>query len=227
MKNVGLLFLTLLIFITIFFNVFINAFSNIMEIIMFPSDFLFSHLYSILESRSMSEKKLESILQSVHKEPFFIVESKKVEDEGIGIEYGIILKETNRNFTVLTRDDNIDENYLVVNEDGILLGFVEKVYSNNILVRKIGWGNQIFFGKVDNIDVLVKENRGEILVEIPDNKYILSQDNLQLVLDFPFYINKESSDGTFIIGDLVSKYGEFYLFKPIKNQSYLVYIFPY
>ncbi len=157
---------------------------------------------------------------------FFIVEDKNVEDKGIGIYYGIILRETNRNFTVLTRDNNIDENYLVVNEEGILLGFVEKVYSNNILVRKIGWGNQILFGRVENLDVLIKENHGDLLVEIPDN-YILSQDNLNLLLDLPFYISEESSKNTFLIGDLVSKYGEFYLFKPFRNQSYLVYIFPY
>ena len=76
------------------------------------------------------------------------------------------------------------------------------------------------------MDVLIKENHGDLLVEIPDN-YILSQDNLKLLLDLPFYISEESSKNTFLIGDLVSKYGEFYLFKPFRNQSYLVYIFPY
>ncbi|WP_144403505.1 hypothetical protein [Defluviitoga tunisiensis] len=226
MRHAGLLFLTLLIFITIFFNLFINASSNIVEIIMFPGNYLFSRLYSKIESRSVSEEILNSVLQSVQRNPFFIVEDKNVEDKGIGIYYGIILRETNRNFTVLTRDNNIDENYLVVNEEGILLGFVEKVYSNNILVRKIGWGNQILFGRVENLDVLIKENHGDLLVEIPDN-YILSQDNLKLLLDLPFYISEESSKNTFLIGDLVSKYGEFYLFKPFRNQSYLVYIFPY
>ena len=226
MRHAGLLFLTLLIFITIFFNLFINASSNIVEIIMFPGNYLFSRLYSKIESRRVSEEILNSVLQSVQRNPFFIVEDKNVEDKGISIYYGIILRETNRNFTVLTRDNNIDENYLVVNEEGILLGFVEKVYSNNILVRKIGWGNQILFGRVENLDVLIKENHGDLLVEIPDN-YILSQDNLNLLLDLPFYISEESSKNTFLIGDLVSKYGEFYLFKPFRNQSYLVYIFPY
>ena len=125
MRHAGL-FLTLLIFITIFFNLFINASSNIVEIIMFPGNYLFSRLYSKIESRRVSEEILNSVLQSVQRNPFFIVEDKNVEDKGIGIYYGIILRETNRNFTVLTRDNNIDENYLVVNEEGILLGFVEK-----------------------------------------------------------------------------------------------------
>ncbi|HOB15885.1 MAG TPA: hypothetical protein PLO45_07500 [Defluviitoga sp.] len=227
MKNSSLFFLAVIIFVSILFNLFSNAL-NVVETLMFPCDFLFSNLYSKIESRSLTEDKLKSIMHIVEEEPFFIIESKEVKNLNMSIPWGIILKETNRTLTILTSGDKINENYLVVNENGVLLGFVEKVYSNNVLVRKVGWGNQRFFGRIHNLDVLIKENRGDILVEIPDD-YRLPHDDLKLFLDFPFYLKNrnENEEAAFLVGDLVSKYGEFYLFKPYRNESFVVFIFPY
>ncbi|PNR97216.1 hypothetical protein [Petrotoga sp. 9PWA.NaAc.5.4] len=220
-----LLFLLVLVFVSIIFNIF-QGLGNILNYIMFPFDFLFSHLQTHIESRKFNSEQFQNTVKSFEKQQIFIIESKDPKNVDFTIPYGIISKETNRNLTVIANSEDVKKNYIVVDETGILLGFVEEIYSNRILVRKLGWGNGSFFGKIGNVDVLVREHRGNLFAEIPDN-YTIPEEILQI--EFPSYITKikdENKNGI-LIGNIVSKFGEMYLFEPIKSKNFLVYFFPF
>ena len=220
-----LLFLLVLVFVSIIFNIF-EGLGNVLNYIMFPFDFLFSHLQTNIESRKFNSEQLQNTVKYFEKQQIFIIESKDPKNIDFTIPYGIISKETNRDLTVIANSEDVKENYIVVDETGILLGFVEEIYSNRILVRKLGWGNGSFFGKIGNVDVLVKEHRGNLFTEIPDN-YTIPEEILQI--EFPSYITKindENKNGI-LIGNIVSKFGEMYLFEPIKSKNFLVYFFPF
>jgi hypothetical protein len=223
MKESAILYLVILIFFSVFTNLF-QGLENFLITLTYPFDIAFSQLHAKIESRNFNEESLNNILDNLDKKPIFIVESKNIDNINLKIPYGIILTETNRNFTVLSNENGIKKDWLVVSEDGTLLGFVENSYSNKIIVKKLGWGNQEFFGKTGNVDVLVKEYNGNLLVELPEDFHLTDS---FLEIDFPFYVKTFEDNNTIITGEIVSKFGDFYLFNTIKNENSLVYFLPF
>ncbi|WP_233187710.1 hypothetical protein [Petrotoga sp. 9T1HF07.CasAA.8.2] len=187
---------------------------------------LFSTLHFKVSERNASAEKISSILDELKKQPIYIIESKEIENVDLTIPRGIILSETERSFNVLTSNEgNLDKGYLAVSTDGNLLGFVENTFSDRVVVRKLGWGNQDFFGKIGFVDVLIREDKGNLLVEIPDNYNVIMDEHLNI--DLPNYVKSGEKEGIFLSGEIVSKYGDLYLFNPVTIDGFLVYFFPY
>ncbi|PNS01564.1 hypothetical protein X927_00170 [Petrotoga mexicana DSM 14811] len=187
---------------------------------------VFSLFHSKISERNVSAEKISSILDELKKEPLYIIESKSSENIDLTIPRGIILNETNRSFNVLTSNEgNLEKGYLAVSTDGNLLGFVENTFSDRVVVRKLGWGNQQFFGKIGVVDVLIKEDKGNLLVEIPDNYKVVMEEYLKI--DLPAYVKTVEKEGILLSGEIVSKYGDLYLFNPVVIDDFLVYFFPY
>lgn len=225
MRYFGILFLVILIFISILFNTFENL-GGILDPLTYSFDMVFSLFHSKISERNASAEKISSILDELKKEPLYIIESKSSENIDLTIPRGIILNETNRSFNVLTSNEgNLEKGYLAVSTDGNLLGFVENTFSDRVVVRKLGWGNQQFFGKIGVVDVLIKEDKGNLLVEIPDNYKVVMEEYLKI--DLPAYVKSVEKEGIFLSGEIVSKYGDLYLFNPVVIDDFLVYFFPY
>ncbi|KUK83820.1 MAG: Uncharacterized protein XD96_0161 [Petrotoga mobilis] len=225
MRYFGILFLVILIFITILFNTFENL-RVILEPLTYPVDLVFSLFHSKILERDASAEKITSILDELDKQPLYLIESQNSENKDLTIPRGIILNETNRSFSLLTNNkSNLGKGYLAVSTDGILLGFVENIFSDRVVVRKLGWGDQHFFGKIGVVDVLIKEDKGNLLVEIPDNYNVVMEEHLKI--DLPAYVKGVEKEGIFLSGEIVSKYGDLYLFNPVTIDDFLVYFFPY
>lgn len=223
MKELAILYLVILIFFSVFTNLF-QGLEIFLNTLTYPFDMAFSQMHAKIESRNFNEETLNNILANLDKNPIFIVESKNIDNMNLKVPYGIILSETNRNFTILSNNNDIKKDWLVVSEDGTLLGFVENSHSNKIIVKKLGWGNQEFFGKTENVDVLVKEYNGNLLVELPEDFHLTDS---FLEIDFPFYVKALEGNNPIITGEIVSKFEDFYIFNPIKNENFLVYFFPF
>ncbi|PNR97407.1 hypothetical protein X929_03210 [Petrotoga olearia DSM 13574] len=214
-----------MIFISILFNTFENL-RVILDPLTYPVDMVFSLFHSKILERGSSAEKISSILDELNKKPLYLIESKNSENIDLTIPRGIILSATNRNFNVLTNNEsNLEKGYLAVSTDGILLGFVENMFSDRVVVRKLGWGDQQFFGKIGIVDVLIKEDKGNLLVEIPDNYNVVMEQHLKI--DLPAYVKGGEKESIFLSGEIVSKYGDLYLFNPVKINDFLVYFFPY
>jgi hypothetical protein len=225
MRYFGILFLVILIFISILFNTF-ESLGGILKPLTYPVDMLFSTLHFKISERNASGEKISNILDEIKKQPIYLIESKEIENVDLTIPRGIILSETERSFNVLTSNEgNLEKGYLAVSTDGNLLGFVENTFSDRVVVRKLGWGNQDFFGKIGVVDVLIKEDKGNLLVEIPDNYNVIMDEHLNM--DLPDYVKSGEKEGIFLSGEIVSKYGDLYLFNPVMIDDFLVYFFPY
>lgn len=225
MRYFGILFLVILIFISILFNTF-ESLGGTLDPLTYPFDMVFSLFHSKISERNASAERISSILDELKKQPIYLIESKNSENIDLTIPRGIILSETNRSFNVLTSNEgNLEKGYLAVSTEGNLLGFVENMFSDRVVVRKLGWGNQQFFGKIGVVDVLIKEDKGNLLVEIPDNYNIVMDEHLNM--DLPAYAKGGEKEGIFLSGEIVSKYGDLYLFNPVVIDDFLVYFFPY
>jgi len=225
MRYFGILFLVILVFISILFNTFQNL-GGTLDPLTYPLDMVFSFFHSKIAERGANAEQISNILDELKKQPLYLIESKNNENIDLTIPRGIILSETNRSFYVLTgSENNLGKGYLAVSNDGILVGFVERIFSDRVEVRKLGWGNQEFFGKIGVVDVLIKEDKGNLLVEIPDNYDVLLEK--QLSIDLPTYVKSEEKEGVFLSGEIVSKFGDLYLFNPVAIDDFLVYFFPY
>jgi len=225
MRYFGILFLVILIFISILFNTF-ESLGGTLDPLTYPFDMVFSLFHSKILERNASAERISSILEELKKQPIYLIESKNSENIDLTIPRGIILSETNRSFNVLTSNEgNLEKGYLAVSTDGNLLGFVENMFSDRVVVRKLGWGNQQFFGKIGVVDVLIKEDKGNLLVEIPDNYNVVMDEHLNM--DLPAYVKGGEKEGIFLSGEIVSKYGDLYLFNPVVIDDFLVYFFPY
>jgi len=225
MRYFGILFLVILIFISILFNTF-ESLGGTLDPLTYPFDMVFSLFHSKISERNASAERISSILDELKKQPIYLIESKNSENIDLTIPRGIILSETNRSFNVLTSNEgNLEKGYLAVSTEGNLLGFVENMFSDRVVVRKLGWGNQQFFGKIGVVDVLIKEDKGNLLVEIPDNYNVVMDEHLNM--DLPAYVKDGEKEGIFLSGEIVSKYGDLYLFNPVVIDDFLVYFFPY
>ncbi|BBE31871.1 hypothetical protein OSSY52_20120 [Tepiditoga spiralis] len=206
-------YLNIFIVLTIMINIY-KPIGNIVQWVSYPFNYVFSKLQEeilIRDSRAESLKNILSIISSNK------IQLKKGENLKFSIPYGIILKEEYK-YLIVHSNEKVSKNSFVIDDEGNLIGFSEKTYSNRIIVKKLGWGTNEIFGEIGGYDVLIKEDNGNLFVELPQkiNEKILT-------ITLPYYIDTINKKKVILTGKIISKYGEMYLFKPLKFKGILAY----
>lgn len=215
MRKLPFLFFNFLIIITIISNIF-RPIENIFILASYPFDYVFSKISEIHAFRNSNYESMQNIV--------FLLNSKTIHVADIGdiafeVPIGLILRNYDMNINVIS-NSKISKNSLVVDKEANLIGFVDSVYSNRVSVKKLGWGNNQLFGELDGVDVMIKEYKGILLVEVPED---LKLENKEIVIELPYYIDNINNNKVVLLGDFVSKKGDFYIFSQKKLEGYLLY----
>jgi len=207
--------LNILIIIVIVANIY-KPIENYFQWVTFPFDYAFSYLHKEFLSREYNAESLKNIFFQIRDTKIVV---KDYEDLKISIPYGVIIKNESKYITAVSNEKTKKGSY-VTDGDGNLIGFVENIYSERVIIRKLGWGNNEIFGVFNEKDVLIKEYEGMILIELPDDKMFETD---KITINLPFYIDSLNGFNTVLVGNLISKYGNFYMFRPSDIKSDIIY----
>ncbi|HOO74987.1 MAG TPA: hypothetical protein PLS66_06820 [Tepiditoga sp.] len=207
--------LNILIIIVIVANIY-KPIENYFQWVTFPFDYAFSYLHKEFLAREYNAESLKNIFFQIRDTKIVV---KDYEDLKISIPYGVIIKNESKYITAVSNEKTKKGSY-VTDGDGNLIGFVENIYSERVIIRKLGWGNNEIFGVFNEKDVLIKEYEGMILIELPDDKMFETD---KITINLPFYIDSLNGFNTVLVGNLISKYGNFYMFRPSDIKSDIIY----
>ena len=207
--------LNILIIIVIVANIY-KPIENYFQWVTFPFDYAFSYLHKEFLAREYNAESLKNIFFQIRDTKIVV---KDYEDLKISIPYGVIVKNESKYITAVSNEKTKKGSY-VTDGDGNLIGFVENIYSERVIIRKLGWGNNEIFGVFNEKDVLIKEYEGMILIELPDDKMFETD---KITINLPFYIDSLNGFNTVLVGNLISKYGNFYMFRPSDIKSDIIY----
>lgn len=207
--------LNILIIIVIVANIY-KPIENYFQWVTFPFDYAFSYLHKEFLAREYNAESLKNIFFQIRDTKIVV---KDYEDLKISIPYGVIIKNESKYITAVSNEKTKKGSY-VTDGNGNLIGFVENIYSERVIIRKLGWGNNEIFGVFNEKDVLIKEYEGMILIELPDDKMFETD---KITINLPFYIDSLNGFNTVLVGNLISKYGNFYMFRPSDIKSDIIY----
>ena len=212
LKN-KIFYLNIFIVLTIMLNIY-KPIGNIVQWVSYPFNYVFSKFQEEILIRNSRSESLKNILSIISSNKIQLKQGGKVQ---FSIPYGIILKEEYK-YLIVHSNKTVQKNSFVIDDEGNLIGFSEKNYSNRIIVKKLGWGTNEIFGEIGGYDVLIKEDNGNLFVELPQKT-----DQKILTITLPYYIDSVNKKKVILTGTIVSKYGEMYLFKPLKIKGILAY----
>ncbi|MGM0639972.1 MAG: hypothetical protein ACQESN_00915 [Thermotogota bacterium] len=209
----SLFYLNILIFIIIIANIY-KPIEKHIQWVVWPFDMIFSDIYEYVEISKSNNERFVEIEKELKK---YEIKTNTEIALDTNSKPGIILFENGKYYRIKTTS-KIDINSLVIDTNKNLIGFVESYVKDMAIVKKLGWGDNSFFGILDNNDVFVKENNGDLYIELPED---ITLDKKNLLINTPFYIEEQNIN---IQGEIVSKIGDNYIFSPKQIESSTVFI---
>lgn len=214
-----LFYLIILLFISIISTLYPNI-NNIISRVTYPLDIVFSDIrnnYLLLTKNANYLKDIENQIANN------ILNFKIKNDENelnISLIPGIIINEDKKYIYVKSNND-VKVGEIVFTNDGILLGFVEDSFRNNLVVRKFGWGNIELYGNYMGYDFLIKESgNGNILIEIPEG-FSIFKDNEEV--NITISNNNWIKKNIILKGKVYNKGNNIYYFEMNDNNSIIVF----
>lgn len=209
----SLFYLNILVFIIIIANIY-KPIERYFQWVVFPFEIVFSDIDEYIEISKMKSEKFDEIENELKS---YEIEKKNLILVDVNTKPGVILSENGKYLRVKTVN-KIDENSIVIDSKENLIGFVESVLNDIVLVKKLGWSENQFFAMIDDKDILVEEKNGYVYLELPENIKIK---NDIVKIKTPFYLKEMPIT---LEGTISSKIGDNYIFEPSQIDSSTVFI---
>ncbi|PWJ85114.1 hypothetical protein C7380_1363 [Oceanotoga teriensis] len=184
-----------------------------MQWALFPFDYTFSKIQQELLKREENSNNMDDIMKLMKENELKVLKTDLIDFD---IPYGLILKDFPDKYIIMSTS-KVKKDTIVINTNKKLLGYVKESFGDRIIVKKIGWNEKDIFGEVQNKDVLIKEKMGMIYIELPEDIKI---DTKKINIKLPYYLDDSYVELT---GEIISKYADFYIFKPNMIESSVVY----
>ena len=217
MKRNYFLFLNILLILVIISNLF-NPIEKIFQWITYPFDYVFSKLNFEMQMRKSNAESLKNILFIINDQNILL---KETEDFQFEIPFGIILNKNDREI-LATANSKIKKNSKVIDENGVLVGFVEHIFSDRVIIRRLGWGNNEIFGTLNNVDVMIMEKSGTLYIELPENLEVGEE---TVFINLPYYVESIDNKNMAVAGKIISRSKELFIFEKKELDSILIYYF--
>jgi hypothetical protein len=175
---------------------------------------VFSDIDEYIEISKMKSERFEKIEDELKS---YEIEKKNLILIDVNTKPGVILSEYGKYLRVKTVN-KVDENSIVIDSKKNLIGFVESVLKDIVIVKKLGWSGKQFFAMIDQNDILAEEKNGYIYLELPENIEI--KDNI-VKIKTPFYLEEMTIT---LEGKISSRIGDSYIFEPSQIDSSTVFI---
>ncbi|MDN5341876.1 hypothetical protein OF820_03260 [Oceanotoga sp. DSM 15011] len=212
MNKNRLFYLNFFIIIVILINI-IKPIGDLMQWALFPFDYTFSKIQQELLKREENSNNMDDIMKLMKENELKVLKTDLIDFD---IPYGLILKDFPDKYIIMSTS-KVKKDTIVINTNKKLLGYVKESFGDRIIVKKIGWNEKDIFGEVQNKDVLIKEKMGMIYIELPEDIKI---DTKKINIKLPYYLDDSYVELT---GEIISKYADFYIFKPNMIESSVVY----
>lgn len=209
----SLFYLNILVFIIIIANIY-KPIERYFQWVVFPFEIVFSDIHEYIETSKINIEKFQEIEKELLN---YEIEKKNLILVDVNTKPGVILSENGKYLRVKTVN-KVDENSIVIDSKKHLVGFVESVLNDIVLVKKLGWSENHFFALMDNNDILVEEQNGYLYLELPENMEVK---NKEVKIETPFYLEEIPIT---LEGKITSKIGDKFIFEPSKIDSSTVFI---
>lgn len=209
----SLFYLNILVFIIIIANIY-KPIENIFQWVVFPFETIFSDIHEYIQISKLNAEDFQKIEKELSS---YEIKSKNLILIDVNTKPGVILSENGKYLRVKTVN-KVNKNSIVIDSKEHLVGFVENVLNNIVLVKKLGWSDKQFFAVMDNYDILVEEKNGYLYLELPENIEVKKR---EVEIKTPFYL--ETIPIT-LAGKITSKIGDKFIFEPSEIDSSTVFI---